>query len=69
MGFTETDAPVPTGVPPHEAEYQRHVAPALNVPVTCSVEFVPEHTGEVPVAESGLFGIEVTVTVVFTQPE
>ena len=56
-------------MPPHEAEYQRHVAPALNVPVTCSVEFVPEHTGEVPVAESGLFGIEVTVTVVFTQPE
>ena len=68
-GVAEIDAPVPTGVPPHDVEYQCHVAPADNVPATCKPELTPEHIGEVPLAAEGSRGGVITATLVFTQPE
>ena len=68
-GETIIDVPVPTAVPPHELLYQCQTAPADNVPLTCSVEFFPEHIGEVPVAETGFDGVVVTLTLLLTQAE
>ena len=68
-GDTIKVAPVPAGVPPHEPLYQRHVAPADNGPFTCKVELFPEHIVDVPVAETGLLGVVVTVTAVLTHAE
>ena len=68
-GETLTEVPVPTAVPPHEPEYQCHVAPADNVPFTCRAELPPVQIGEALVAEVGLEGIGVTVTDVLTQVE
>ena len=64
-----TVAPVPTGVPPHDPVYQCHVAPDDNVPCTCNVVVPPEHTGEIPLAETGLLGIALTITCLFEQDE
>ena len=56
-------------VPPQEPLYQYHLAPADKVPFTCNVELVPEHIGELPLAETGSLGISVTLNDVFTQAE
>ena len=49
-GITEIETPVPTGVPPHEPEYQCHVAPGESVPVNVSVEDPPAEQMEVGTA-------------------
>ena len=42
-GETETEAPVPTGVPPQEPEYHFHEAPAERFPVNERVDDPAEH--------------------------
>ena len=63
VGETETETPVPAGVPPHEPEYQCQDAPGESVPVTWRVEFVPSQTGDVEDDDTGLAGTVATVTV------
>ena len=68
-GETTIDEPVSAANPPHEPVYQCHVAPADNAPLTWSVELAPAHTGEFPLAETGLLGEAATLTIIFTQLE
>ena len=68
-GETIIDEPVSMAVPPHESVYQCHVAPADKGPLTWSIELLPAHTGEFPLAVTGSLGVEATLTIVFTQLE
>ena len=43
VGETVMASPVPAEVPPHEPEYQSHVAPEERTPETESVEEDPAH--------------------------
>jgi hypothetical protein len=61
---------VPTAVPPHDPEYQCHVAAAESVPVNVRAEETPEHREDgVAAAAVAAEGNAVTVTAVFLHAE
>ena len=61
--------PIPEEVPPQETEYQCQTDPGDKVPFTCNVVFPPAHIGEFPEAETGSFGVVVTLICVLTHVE
>ena len=68
--MTEIETPIPSGVAPHEAEYQCQLAPAESVPVTERVDDAAEHIDALEAfAEEGAEGVEVTFIVTFLQVE
>lgn len=69
-GETEIEFPVPTGVPPHEAEYQFQVAPDVSEPVTERVDDTDEHNiAGVALADIGAVGEGITDIVTLVQFE
>lgn len=70
-GETETDTPVPTGVPPHVPEYHCHIAPAESVPVKPSVDDAPaeqKNVGEALIV-AGAVGVGFTIIITLLQFE
>ena len=69
--MTETETPVPTGVPPQFPEYQCHVAPADKVPVSEIVDDAPAEQMEVGFAfvAVGALGEAFTLIVTLVQVE
>jgi hypothetical protein len=70
VGVTVIEAPAPSEVPPHEPEYQSHVAPVPRLPpVIPRVVVDPVHIGEVEVAEEAIIDKSLTVNKTFPQLE